>query len=104
MPLAPDSADPAFKSAASGSNATAARATGSGHYTFGGDVWRTFAFNARLKADGTASGNFQLVVHREGQKAGTYHGKVICLSVRDNQAWVGETSPRHRIRTAKEPG
>lgn len=88
-PLAPGSADPAFRAAASGSSAPTALATGSGHYTFGDDVWRTFSFNAMTTSNGDATGSFQLVAHRHGQEAATYHGKVICLSVRDNQAWVG---------------
>lgn len=88
--LAPVPGDLAVQSAAArGSNATVAQATGSGHFTFGDNAWRTFSFNAKLKADGDVTGNFQLVAHRQGQKAATYHGKVICLSVRDNQAWVG---------------
>lgn len=88
-PLAPDVGDPALKASARSSNAVAVQATGSGHYTFGDDVWRTFSFNAKVKANGDVTGSFQLAAHRGGQKAGTYHGKVICLSVRDNQAWVG---------------
>ncbi len=89
-PLAPDAGEPALNTvAAVSSSATAVRATGSGHFTTADDVWRTFSFHAKVKTNGDVTGSFQLVAHRGGQKAGTYHGKVICLSVRDNQAWVG---------------
>lgn len=63
-----------------------ASATGSGHFTAGGEL-RTFTFSAIKQADGTVSGEWQ-VVSRVGNGA-HLHGSVTCLSVVGNRAWIG---------------
>ena len=59
-------------------------ATGSGHYFSGGEM-RTFAFSAVAHRDGTASGNFEIVIHAIDRHI---QAEVTCLSVRNDTAWV----------------
>jgi hypothetical protein len=62
--------------------------TGSAHRTAsrpGFTGWRTFSFNARMKADGSVEGRFQVNNH-----GGSWmKGSVSCFTIVDNQAWVG---------------
>src|SRR5687767_14324574 len=62
-----------------------ASATGSGHFTSGGEL-RTFAVAAVKRADGSVSGEYQ-VRSRAGAGA-VFHVGVTCMSVVGNQAWV----------------
>lgn len=59
-------------------------ARGGGHFHIGPE-WRTFAFTAHTRADGT-KGQYQIHNHGTGGKE---HGTVTCLEVRGNVAWVG---------------
>ena len=61
-------------------------ATGSGHYTVGGEL-RTFAFSATKRADGSVQGEYQL--HSRVGAGAIVHVSVTCLAVVGNQAWVG---------------
>ena len=60
-------------------------ARGGAMTTFAGEN-RTFAFTAKNTADGTTQGQFQLVNRATGFKQ---HGRVTCLRVEGNVAWVG---------------
>ena len=62
-----------------------AQATGSGHYTSGGEL-RTFGFSALRRSDGSASGQYQ-IISRAGNGVG-FHVDVTCMSTAGNQAWV----------------
>jgi hypothetical protein len=70
-------------------------ATGSGHFETNGEL-RTFSFSAVERADGTTSGEWQ-VVSRVGAGA-TLHGDVVCLTVLGNRAWIGT-----RIESSDNP-
>lgn len=65
-------------------SAAPAAATGSGHYFSGGEM-RTFAFSAVDHGDGTASGNFQIVIHAIDRYV---QAGVTCLTVRNDTAWI----------------
>ncbi len=58
-------------------------ATGSGHFIFNEEL-RVFTFNAKLKADGTVSGHFNLYRHDGGTHVG---GSVILLDIQGNVAY-----------------
>ena len=81
-PVAP-AADEAPASALS-LGASGARATGSGHFTSGGEL-RTFAFSAIGRPDGSAAGQFQIVIHAIDR---FLHVGVTCMTVRNDTAWV----------------
>ncbi len=85
-------------------------AGGGGHftYTFFGqpDTRRTFSFNAKERADGTFSGQFNLVIgaplpgFSENPAITRWsQGEVVCLFVDGNQAWIGGV-----IRNSSIPG
>ena len=61
-----------------------ASATGSGHYMSGGEL-RTLGFSAVRHADGSASGEFEVVIHAADAY---FHVGVTCLSVRNDTAWI----------------
>lgn len=79
--------DPTAPSAAPAATVTAAptSATGSGHYFSGGEQ-RTFAFSAVEHADGSASGQFEIVIHAIDRYI---QANVTCVTVRNDTAWVG---------------
>jgi hypothetical protein len=69
----------------------AARIMGSGtHLRVGtaGEELTTFAFSALRRDDGTATGQWQYHFRVAGF---SMHGDVSCLSIADNEAWVGGT-------------
>jgi hypothetical protein len=82
-PIAPSSA---LESAANivPASAVAATATGSGHYMSGGEL-RTFAFSAVGREDGSASGQYEIVIHAIDR---FLHVDVTCMVVRNDTAWV----------------
>jgi hypothetical protein len=59
-------------------------ATGSGH-TLAGGAPRTFAFSAVSRADGSAAGNYEIVIHAIGA---FFMVDVTCMRVLGNKAWV----------------
>jgi hypothetical protein len=59
-------------------------ATGSGHYTTGGEI-RTLAFSAVKRADGSVSGEYQINVHASDL---FFHVTVTCMDVVGNTAWI----------------
>jgi hypothetical protein len=59
-------------------------ATGSGHYTTGGEI-RTFAFSAVRNADGSVKGEYQINVHASDL---FFHVTVTCMDVVGNTAFV----------------
>jgi hypothetical protein len=59
-------------------------ATGSGHYFSGGEQ-RTFSFSAVEHADGSASGQFEIVIHAIDRYI---QASVTCVTVRNDTAWV----------------
>lgn len=61
-----------------------ASATGSGHYTSGGEL-RTLGFSAVRRADGSVSGEYHVVIHAVDR---FFHVSVTCLSVRNDTAWI----------------
>jgi hypothetical protein len=84
-----------FTASAALGEGVVARASGSGHFTSGGEL-RTFTFNAIRRADGTVSGEWE-VISRAGAGA-RLHGDVLCLAINGNQAWIGT-----RIESATNP-
>ena len=65
-----------------------ASVTGSGHFALPDDgIWRTFSFAAIEGADGSVSGTFHVRTHIPGGGA-KVSGRVVCLSIVGNQAWV----------------
>ena len=78
--------DPTAPSAAPAAAVTAAptSATGSGHYFSGGEM-RTFAFSAVEHRDGSASGQFEIVIHAIDRHI---QASVTCVRVRNDTAWV----------------
>lgn len=67
--------------------AAATAVTGSGHYVNTRDDWRTFSFHVRQDSDGEVRGGFQMILHR--QPPLMFHGRLTCLSVVGNEAWIG---------------
>jgi hypothetical protein len=69
-------------------------ATGSGHTEGASGARRTFTFSAVERADGSVSGQFNLVLH-ESVRGSTnpattrIQAEVVCISVSGSQAWVG---------------
>ena len=69
----------------------AARITGSGSHIrigAGGEELTTFAFSALRRADGGTSGQWQYHFRAAGF---SMHGDVSCLTIADNEGWVGGT-------------
>ncbi len=68
------------------------KVTGGGHYVDDvqgtQDGWRNFAFNARVKPDGSVDGQIQL---KNRSLDTLIHGVVTCLAIVGNQAWIGGT-------------
>jgi hypothetical protein len=90
-PTSPRSPDiVAGVAAAPNESAVDALATGGGHYLLAGVYDVQFAFTARQKGDGSASGEFHVVTLFE---AGTFDitADVVCVSVDDvnGRAWIG---------------
>ena len=71
----------------------AARATGSAHFIANGEL-RKFTFSAVTHADGSVSGQFELVAGNADLVA---HGTVTCMTVIGNEAWVGGTLDRNSV-------
>ena len=63
-----------------------AKVTGSGHFHLANGDLRTFSFNARERADGSVSGQFQINNRAFPAHA---HGRVTCMTVIGNDAWLG---------------
>jgi hypothetical protein len=55
---------------------------------------RTFAFTAQTRADGTTKGQYQINNRETGFKE---HGRVTCLEVHGNEAWIGGTIERSNV-------
>ncbi|MDX1545830.1 MAG: hypothetical protein R3247_02510 [Rhodothermales bacterium] len=93
-PTAPGlEAAPVFdgETASKGGKVTA-RATGSGHFNdarFPEEELRTFSFNAKQFADGSANGQWQLNNRNFPIRL---HGEVECVSVSGNEAWFAGTT------------
>ncbi len=65
-------------------------ATGSGSFIQGNGARRTFAFTARIHADGSADGQWQRVTHfLDTSIKSRSHGKITCFTIIGNQAWIG---------------
>jgi hypothetical protein len=58
---------------------------GSGHITQAGEL-RTFTFSAERRADGSVSGEFQIIARTVDRVA---HGRITCMTVFGNAAWLG---------------
>jgi hypothetical protein len=58
---------------------------GSAHIEQAGEL-RTFTFSARRFADGTVTGEFQIIARQVDRVT---HGRVTCLTVMGNSAWIG---------------
>jgi hypothetical protein len=63
--------------------------TGTGHVTITlneVDFWRNFAYTAIERADGSVAGQFEFQARQLSVRV---HGRVTCLSVVGNAAWLG---------------
>lgn len=60
-------------------------ARGSGHIEQAGEL-RTFTFSAERRADGSVSGEFQIVARLVDR---VVHGRITCMTVFGNSAWLG---------------
>lgn len=91
---------------AKGGNGVVASATGSGVRVLldGEPSIRHFQFNATTKADGSVSGQYNLTF--EGPGNGFSHGRVVCMRVEGNRAWIGTVVTRHPdpFRVGRESG
>lgn len=58
---------------------------GSGHLMVGGEL-RTFTFSAQRRADGSVSGEFQIIARAVDR---VVHGRITCLRVLGSAAWMG---------------
>ena len=64
--------------------------TGSGHLILVSGTRRTFAFTARIHADGSVDGQWQRVTHfLDTSRKSRSHGKITCFTIIGNQAWIG---------------
>lgn len=80
-------AAPAFDGETASKGGKVASATGSGHFIdvrFPEEELRTFSFNAKEFADGSANGQWQLNNRNFPIRL---HGEVECVSVLGNEAW-----------------
>jgi hypothetical protein len=75
-------------------NGVGAMATGSGHLLQANGELRKFTFAAITHQNGSVSGQFNLVAGNADLVA---HGTVTCMTVIDNQAWIGGTIDRNSI-------
>ena len=71
-----------------GNPATTGFVTGSVHW-HDGAVWSTYEIHARLMPDGTVDGTWQSRRHRGPLGGAKRHGRVTCMVVEGNQAWLG---------------
>lgn len=74
---------------AGSSNGVVRSVTGTGHVTItlnDVDHWRNFAYSAVERADGSVSGQFEFHARQLSVRV---HGRVTCLSVVGNTAWLG---------------
>ena len=81
--LGPDANQQTFMRDHAGTTAV----TGSGHYVNTLGDWRTMSFHVKQDSDGAVRGSFELVLHR--QPPLLFHGRLTCLSVVGNEAWIG---------------
>ena len=58
---------------------------GSAHIELAGEL-RTFTFSARRSADGSVSGQFEIIARQVDR---VVHGSVVCMTVLGNAAWIG---------------
>lgn len=58
---------------------------GSAHIELGGEL-RTFTFSARKYADGSVTGQFEIIARQVDRIT---HGRITCMTVRGNAAWIG---------------
>ena len=72
-----------------GKGAVTQSVSGSGNFTDANGDFRTFSFNAKLHADGSVSGQWERVNHRENASESKSHGVVTCFTIDGNQAWLG---------------
>lgn len=86
-PAAPGGPEPTFQPSAATVSVPAgvvASATGSGHYTVGGEL-RTLSVSAVRGADGSVHGKYHITIHAIDR---FLHVGVTCMSVRNDTAWV----------------
>lgn len=63
--------------------------TGSGHfYSQARQGWRTFSINGKVMPDGSVDGTWQLRVHRPGGGGAKLRGRVTCMVIEGNRAWL----------------
>src|SRR5687767_12945007 len=60
-------------------------ARGSGNLTVAGEL-RTFTFHAQRSADGSVSGEFQIIARQVDRVS---HGRITCMQIFGNSAWLG---------------
>ncbi len=68
-----------------GMGAVVQSVTGSGAFTGGGGLLRTFSFTARRHADGSVHGRFTGFNRNSG---GRIAGRVTCFTIKGNAAWI----------------
>ena len=65
-----------------------ASVTGSAHYGSSA-IWTTYSFRAVKRANGEVEGSYQVRRHRGRDGGAKQHGRIICLTIQGNQAWLG---------------
>lgn len=51
-------------------------------------AWRTFSINGKVMPDGRVDGTWQLRVHRGPNGGAKLHGRVTCMVIEGNRAWL----------------
>jgi len=87
-------AAPTMTPSLSAAGITAASVTGSGHITREDGSKRHFTISAIGRAEGTATGEYNLV---SGSGAVLLHGSITCLTVIGNRAFAGGTVDRFNL-------
>jgi hypothetical protein len=74
---------------ANGATTTAEFVTGSAHfYDPARQAWRTFSIDGKVMPDGSVDGTFQIRVHRPGGGGAKLRGRVTCMVIEGNRAWL----------------
>jgi hypothetical protein len=51
-------------------------------------AWRTFSINGKVMPNGSVDGTWQLRVHRGPNGGAKLHGRVTCMVIEGNRAWL----------------
>ena len=93
----PEAPSPDF--AGRGGGGVVEKVTGAGNFTDPAGNFRTFAFTAQRRADGSVHGQWERVNHRENASETKSHGRITCFTIVDNRVWLGGFATSGRLST-----